>query len=213
MILSKTNFVGQSGKIAIMSIAFVCMFSISSQAVILTFDDTIYAQNNGDYLAYLESDYGGLNWSTQAGVYYGPAEYNDGYVAGVISGNYGFFDYYSNDVTITSGSGVFDWNGAWFTSTRESGGSLNVYGYSNGVEVYHETITLTWASPAWFQADWVNVDKLFFDGNYGSDTTRYAMDNFTYNEPINNPVPEPATMLLFSTGLAGLLGLKRKKSN
>jgi len=63
-------------------------------------------------------------------------------------------------------------------------------------------------------------------GLYGGDEylSGYMDDIYIYDRALNGaeieslykgaaPVPEPATMLLFSTGLAGLLGLKRKKSN
>ncbi len=178
-----------------------------ANATVLTFEDSTYADNNGTGYTVFQNNYGGLTWSSDWGIYYEPNVYQ----RGAVSGDYALFNEYGWAVEITIDSGIFDWNGAWFTSGRDYG-SLNVSGYNNGNEIYTGTIALANPDPTWFSADWENIDKIRFHAYYGQDSTRFLMDDFTFNEPINNPVPEPATMLLFGTGLVGLVGLRKKRS-
>jgi len=184
-----------------------CMIGMVN-ATVLNFEDSMYAAGSGTNWTYFQSSYGGLEWSSEFGVYYEPNVYQ----RGAVSDDYALFNTFGNSTNIAIASGTFDWNGAWFTSGRTTG-SLNISGYNNGIETYTGTIGLANPEPTWFSADWANVDKIIFHAIYNQDSTRFLMDDFTINEPINAPVPEPATMLLFGTGLVGLMGsmLRKKK--
>jgi hypothetical protein len=184
---------------------FICVAG-NANATILNFDDSEYANGNGIQHTAFQGQYGGLDWSSQFGIYYEPNVYK----RGATSGDYALFNRYGDPVEITIAAGsTFDWNGAWFTSGRVSG-SLNISGYYNGSEIYTGTIALANPDATWFQANWSGVDKISFHAIHNKDITRFLMDDFIINEYI--PTPIPGALLLFASGLIGFVGLRRKNN-
>ena len=171
----------------------------AASATVLTFDDTSY---QGTEWGDMDAGYGGLNWSTNFDVYYGPTN-GTGYNAGTISGDYAAFNSYGVDVNMSNGA--FDWNGAWFNDPHNNT-LLNVTGYLNGVQVYSTDIQLGYAEPIWFQADWT-VDSLYFNV---AENDWFTMDDFTFNEAPAS-VPEPASFVLLGLGLLGMRFARKAK--
>jgi len=100
---------------------------------------------------------------------------------------------------LTSGAGAFD-TGAGVLQNLYIGADAgaNPHGYTH----YVFDITSLVVAGGTFQIRFAEVDnQLFF--NLGVDNVSIVTQNA--------PVPEPATSLLFSTGLAGVLGVARKR--
>ena len=73
----------------------------------------------------------------------------------------------------------------------------------------HDTWSLDLSSLS--VGDTVTVDLFVRDCTWGAHGGYAFLDGIGTVNP-NNPVPEPATMLLFGTGIAGLAGLRKRKS-
>lgn len=82
-------------------------------------------------------------------------------------------------------------------------------GTIEGVEKFNQTGTVGIRSSAWFDFNFFGIDKLMFSSPEDASPIKnhpevklFAMDNLVFNE--STSVPEPATMLLFGTGLVSL---------
>lgn len=174
------------------------IMSVSANATVLSFDDTSY---QGTYWGDLQAGYGGLNWSSNFDVYYGPG-LSSGYNAGTVSGDYAAFNSYGVDVSLSNG--VFDWDGAWFSDPHDNT-LLSISGYANGTLLYSTNLQLAFSSPIWFQADWTGVDTIIFNV---AENDWFTMDDFTFNE--SSQIPEPTSLWLLGLGLVSLRMCRKK---
>lgn len=191
-------------------------------------DSSTYTPNNSGYVEGVDHyDEGGfrLDFIPNSGSVGFATEIGDYYSAGndVIHAHWATGDY--GDVTaieITQiGGGTFDLNYFILTSNTDTGGSAAsgseqayvegfVGGNSTGAAVMLPPEN--WGFPAtqiFMGSAFDSVDLVRFYVTSAVDC--FGMDEFYINEPAPPAVPEPATLLLFGTGLAGLTAVGRRK--
>lgn len=166
------------------------------KADVIAFDD-VPGSASGTY-SEIPITYSGLAWDNFWVMHKGYAP-GTGFETGVVSGEYAAYNGYTNPASLSGPS--FTFVGAYFTTDylgREQ--SLTIKGYSNEVETHSAVLLLDSLEPIWLQADWQGIDRLYFD----RPGAWFVMDNFTYSVPI------PATLLLFGSGIVGLIGIRRR---
>ena len=179
----------------------------SADATILTFDD-IPGGSIQNSVGHDFSPYNGFNfsytldWIDLVGSTW---DY------GAHSGDFGILNNHGGVGTITEVSGAdFTFDGLWakrWATSPDSGGQDALFGtlsgYNNGIEVWSVNTGLN-GSYEYYGAQAGSIDELRLGfGNH------FLVDDIALNETA--PVPEPATMLLFGTGLVGLVGSRLRK--
>lgn len=116
-----------------------------------------------------------------------------------------------------SGPGTFDLNsfviaGAWDNQTLTIEGLLSstaIFSSALPVTSTAQLVTLNWSG---IDALRITIDSSgYTDTVSGGSGQHWALDNIVVNQPIAQPVPEPAAMALFGIGLVGLgFGRRRK---
>lgn len=188
---------------------FVALSTNSVNAAVLTFDDIVTLGDSSTHE--ITTPYGGLTWSNLR-IINTNFHVGTGYENGTVSGDYVSFNAYGNPV-IVQGS-PFTFNGAYFTTAQQEDDLvIKIQGYSGSTKLYETTITPLFSAATWYNFNYVGIDTLIIIGSgpfVGSGSSRrFAMDNFTFNEP--TPVPIPAAVWLFGSGLLGLIGVSRRK--
>ncbi len=158
--------------------------------------------------------WGNVGWTVYNDDYNGP--YGNYTLNPAHSGNYAIVNDYEKDPlgVEAQGSATFDFNGAWVSAWRFDQGNnqyfttadtIKAQGFDLDGDLVAETawFTLPVGQSQYLLANFQNVHRVNFVGGGA-----FTIDDFTYNVPTG--VPEPATMLLYLSGLLALFGFRRK---
>jgi flagellin-like hook-associated protein FlgL len=146
---------------------------------VLGFDDL---DSNGEgvgsapYFGQISNGHGGLNWQN---VFWLDADYlrGAGFADGTVSGEYISVPF--SPAIISVGNGAFDFRGVFLTALNIDDTSVTVNGYVDGVEQYSRTVMVDTNGPAWFEANFIEIDTLaiFSSGIIEMDEFSYRLVN------------------------------------
>jgi len=182
---------------------------------VLTFDDLGSARD----LPAVPNGYGGLSWSKfdlENFAYMPPTVGSDsGYLHGTISApNVAFND--SGNPASFGAKTPFNFVSAFLTPAWSDDLHVTVQGFANDQLKYSETLVLpSTTNPNLVMFNFLNVDRVRFESFGGTNVvaggngTQFAMDNVSIGGVA--PTPEPASLLLFMTGVAAEVFRRRRE--
>lgn len=184
-----------------------CGFTHTASAATLTFDD-IGVSGNYTPESNIGFTYNGFSFSLNTSVIDLSSNGSWAQTGPAYSGNYAALNNWHGDIIVTKdGGGIFSFQDlyirSWYNSTNTSSASINGYLNNSSAGEVRFTMTNSWQN---IQANFTAIDELHIKGG-----NNFLMDNITVNSTSTSPVPEPTTMLLFGTGVAGLAAVGRKK--
>ena len=168
--------------------------SAGASAGVINFDDLPGVETEA-----IAKGYRGFDWDN-LGAIRADAYPDSGYAAGTVSFANTAFNRDGGTAAISKAGG-FHFVGAYFTSAWLEQ-EIAFEGWRDGQLRYSSPVShvLSTTAPQWIGLGWSGIDTLLI---YNSSGTQWAMDEFT--------VPEPGSLALFGTALAGLVTASRRR--
>lgn len=185
----------------LLGVAFMALPAIA-QAQTLNFDDQSVGGCSPGYVGL--GNYQGFTW----GNFYVldgtcPQYAGLGYQTGVVSSPNVGFNGFGSTAQMSSAT-PFTFSSVYATSAFGNS-SQTFNGYLGSTLMDTWTGALAVSGPQFLTFNWVGIDRLEFVGN----GTQVVLDNLTVNGA--TVTPEPATLVLLATGLAGIGGIVRRR--
>jgi hypothetical protein len=136
-----------------------------------------------------------------------------GFRFGVVSGPNVAFNGFGDPASVSS-STPFTLDSLFMTAAWTNGLNVLVQGFVGANPFYSQSFVLNTYTPTRFVFNWTGVDSVSFASSGGVDAgyighgEQIAFDNMSMTV---NVTPEPATLLLIGTGLAGIGGAVRRR--
>jgi hypothetical protein len=199
--------------VACNALAGILVMPAAAQAAVIDFDTV----TGGCGISQVPNGYAGMNWNNifvLAADLCGGNHAGSGYDTGTISEEYVAFN--GNGAPAATSSGVFTYNGAYYTGAWRDGLNVTVKGFLGLSELFSDVVVVNTDAPFLHLANWAGIDRITWQASGGVQDptllngagTQFVMDDLMINE--QQAVPEPATLLLLGTGLVSVARRQRR---